>query len=101
MASIVSFVAVGEMVDYCCSKASTLAFYEGLTQELRHFYAAFNVLTIVVKQIAVRQGGQIMLPRKLFIIRSLRGMPLWFQEMVRSHFSKVVFRVRAVRAGSE
>lgn len=45
MASIASFVAVGEMVDYCCSKASTLAFHEGLTQELRHFYAAPNVLT--------------------------------------------------------
>ncbi|CAG8171343.1 unnamed protein product [Penicillium salamii] len=53
MASIVSFVAVGEMVDYCCSKASTLAFYEGLTQELRHFYAAFNVLTIIVHSLWV------------------------------------------------
>lgn len=54
MASIVSFVAVGEMVDYCCSKASTLAFYEGLTQELRHFYAAFNVLTMWVNTILVQ-----------------------------------------------
>lgn len=45
MASIASFVAVGEMVDYCCSKASTLAFHEGLTQELKHFYHAPNVLT--------------------------------------------------------
>lgn len=45
MASIASFVAVGEMVDYCCSKASALAFHEGLTQELKHFYAAPNVLT--------------------------------------------------------
>ena len=45
MASIASFVAVGEMVDYCCSKASALAFHEGLTQELKHFYNAPNVLT--------------------------------------------------------
>lgn len=45
MASIASFVAVGEMVDYCCSKASALAFHEGLRQELKFWYDAPNVRT--------------------------------------------------------
>lgn len=45
IASMASFVALGEMVDYCCSKASALAFHEGLTQELRHWYQARKVRT--------------------------------------------------------
>lgn len=45
IASIASFVAVGEMVDYCCSKASALAFHEGLRQELKFWYNAPNVRT--------------------------------------------------------
>jgi short-subunit dehydrogenase len=48
MASIASFVAVGEMVDYCCSKASALAFHEGLRQELKFWYDAPNVRTRLV-----------------------------------------------------
>ncbi|KAJ6023841.1 hypothetical protein N7540_004638 [Penicillium herquei] len=54
MASIASFVAVGEMVDYCCSKASILAFHEGLTQELKHFYHAPNVRTTIVHPLWVQ-----------------------------------------------
>ncbi|KAJ5165948.1 hypothetical protein N7492_006244 [Penicillium capsulatum] len=45
IASMASFVAVGEMVDYCCSKASMLAFYEGLRLELKYWYHALNVRT--------------------------------------------------------
>lgn len=45
VASAASFVAVGEMVDYCCSKASALAFHEGLRQELKYWYRAPNVRT--------------------------------------------------------
>jgi NADP-dependent 3-hydroxy acid dehydrogenase YdfG len=45
IASLASFVALGEMVDYCCSKASALAFHEGLRQELRYWYNAPNVRT--------------------------------------------------------
>jgi NADP-dependent 3-hydroxy acid dehydrogenase YdfG len=45
IASMASFVALGEMVDYCCSKASALAFHEGLTQELRYWYQAKKVRT--------------------------------------------------------
>lgn len=45
IASMASFVALGEMVDYCCTKASALAFHEGLTQELRYRYQARKVRT--------------------------------------------------------
>jgi len=45
LASMASFVALGEMVDYCCTKASALAFHEGLRQELKHWYNAPNVRT--------------------------------------------------------
>ncbi|KAE8153734.1 hypothetical protein BDV25DRAFT_149062 [Aspergillus avenaceus] len=54
IASMASFVAVGEMVDYCCSKASALAFHEGLGQELRHWYQAPKVRTSVVHPLWVR-----------------------------------------------
>ena len=45
VASMASFVALGEMIDYCCSKASALAFHEGLGQELKHWYKATGVKT--------------------------------------------------------
>ena len=48
VASMASFIALGEMVDYCCSKASALAFHEGLTQELRTWYKAKRVRTSVI-----------------------------------------------------
>ncbi|CAG8237219.1 unnamed protein product [Penicillium salamii] len=50
VASMASFVALGEMVDYCCSKVSALAFHEGLRQELKHWYNAPNVRTRYVPQ---------------------------------------------------
>ena len=45
IASMASFVALGEMVDYCCTKASALAFHEGLSQELKYWYQAPKVRT--------------------------------------------------------
>ncbi|KAL1846436.1 hypothetical protein Plec18167_001472 [Paecilomyces lecythidis] len=45
IASIASFVSMGEAVDYGCSKAAALAFHEGLTQEVKHWYKANNVRT--------------------------------------------------------
>lgn len=48
VASMASFVALGEMVDYSCSKASALAFHEGLAQELRVYYKAPKVRTSIV-----------------------------------------------------
>jgi short-subunit dehydrogenase len=54
IASIASFVAGGTMVDYACSKASALAFHEGLAQELRMWYNAPKVRTSVIHPIWVR-----------------------------------------------
>ncbi|KAJ5643006.1 uncharacterized protein N7484_005513 [Penicillium longicatenatum] len=48
VASVASFVAVGEMVDYCCSKAGALVFHEGLRQELKYWYNAPNVRTSII-----------------------------------------------------
>lgn len=45
IASMASFLALGEMVDYCCTKASALAFHEGLGQELKRWYNAPKVRT--------------------------------------------------------
>lgn len=45
IASMASFVALGEMTDYCCSKASALAFHESLRQELKYWYNAPKVRT--------------------------------------------------------
>lgn len=45
IASVASFVTVGEMVPYACSKAGALAFHEGLRQELIHWYNAPNIRT--------------------------------------------------------
>lgn len=45
VASMASFVALGEMADYCGSKASALAFHESLRQELRYWYNAPKVRT--------------------------------------------------------
>ncbi|RAL01461.1 SDR family oxidoreductase [Aspergillus ibericus CBS 121593] len=54
VASMASFVALGEMIDYCCSKASALAFHEGLGQELKYWYKATGVKTSVVHPFWVR-----------------------------------------------
>lgn len=48
IASMASFMALGEMVDYCCTKASALAFHEGLAQELKLWYNAPKVRTTYV-----------------------------------------------------
>ncbi|KAJ6041381.1 uncharacterized protein N7446_010731 [Penicillium canescens] len=48
VAGTASIVAVGEMVDYCCSKASVLAFHEGLRQALKYSYRAPNVRTSII-----------------------------------------------------
>lgn len=54
VASMASFVALGEMADYCCSKASALAFHESLRQELRSWYNAPAVRTSVIHPLWVR-----------------------------------------------
>ncbi|KAE8385265.1 hypothetical protein BDV23DRAFT_190952 [Aspergillus alliaceus] len=54
IASMASFAALGELVDYCCSKASALAFHEGLGQELRLWYKAPKVRTSVIHPLWVK-----------------------------------------------
>jgi len=45
IASAASFCSYADQVSYCASKASALAFHEGLGQELRHRYHAPKVRT--------------------------------------------------------
>jgi short-subunit dehydrogenase len=45
IASAGSYIGMGEMTDYSGSKASALAFHEGLTQEIRLWYRARKVRT--------------------------------------------------------
>jgi hypothetical protein len=45
IASVASFVAFGQAVDYCVSKAGALAFHEALTQEIRGFYGSEKIRT--------------------------------------------------------
>jgi len=45
MSSLASFVVHAQNVDYSCSKASTLAFHEGLAAELSYRYNAPDVRT--------------------------------------------------------
>ncbi|KAL4867835.1 hypothetical protein BDV12DRAFT_170663 [Aspergillus spectabilis] len=54
IASMASFIGLGDMVEYSCSKASALAFHEGLRQELRLWYKAPKVRTTVVHPLWVR-----------------------------------------------
>ena len=51
VASMASFTGVAEIADYCCTKASALAFHETLRQELRHYYKAPGVRTRYVEHI--------------------------------------------------
>jgi all-trans-retinol dehydrogenase (NAD+) len=48
LASMASFVVWASNVDYSCTKAASLAFHEGLAQELRHRYEADKVRTTCV-----------------------------------------------------
>ena len=45
IASMASFIVHAQNVDYCCTKASALAFHEGLSSELRNRYEAPGVRT--------------------------------------------------------
>ncbi|KAL2842018.1 hypothetical protein BJY01DRAFT_249254 [Aspergillus pseudoustus] len=54
IASMASFTGLGAMVDYSCSKASALAFHEGLSQEISMWYNAPNVRTSIIHPSWVR-----------------------------------------------
>ncbi|KAF1997338.1 NAD(P)-binding protein [Amniculicola lignicola CBS 123094] len=48
VASFAAFFGLAGMVDYSCTKAGLTAFYEGLTQELKHRYGCPQVKTSLV-----------------------------------------------------
>jgi len=48
VASLASFVTLASAVDYSCTKAALVAFYEGLTQELKHRYKCPQIQTSIV-----------------------------------------------------
>lgn len=48
IASMASFLVHAQNVDYACTRASALAFYEGISQELKHRYNANKVHTTYV-----------------------------------------------------
>ena len=53
-ASMAAFVGLAGMADYSCTKAGLIAFYEALTQELKHRYNAPQVQTSIVYPLWVR-----------------------------------------------
>jgi NAD(P)-dependent dehydrogenase (short-subunit alcohol dehydrogenase family) len=46
--SLAAFVGICGTVDYCATKAGTMAFHEGLTQELKHRYKCPEIKTTIV-----------------------------------------------------
>ncbi|KAL2871278.1 hydroxysteroid 17-beta dehydrogenase 11 [Aspergillus lucknowensis] len=105
IASMASFVSLGEMVDYSCSKASALAFHEGLSQELSMWYNAPSVRTSIIHPSWVRTpmintltsagdkftqpiltpvevADAIILPSYQLPMSFLRALPLWIQRGV-------------------
>lgn len=45
IASATSFITIGQIADYTCSKAAAVAFHEGLTQELKYWYKSKKIRT--------------------------------------------------------
>lgn len=54
MASLASFAVTSRNVDYSCTKASVLAFHEGLAMELKATYGVDKIRTTVVHPYWVR-----------------------------------------------
>ncbi len=52
IASVASYVAAPQMVDYSASKAAALSFHEGLTSELTTRYNAPKVRTVVINPVS-------------------------------------------------
>ncbi|QSS62457.1 short-chain dehydrogenase/reductase [Histoplasma capsulatum] len=91
MASMASFIAVGEMADYCGSKASALAFHEALTQELRLWYNAKKVRTSIVHPLWVSTPmiEQLTRPGSVF------SMPVMTVDVVSSAVVKQILSQRS------
>jgi len=56
VASMASYLASCNLVDYCCTKAGVLALHQGLTQELKHRYAAPLVKTTIIHPMFAKTG---------------------------------------------
>ncbi|OJD12733.1 hypothetical protein AJ78_06711 [Emergomyces pasteurianus Ep9510] len=91
IASMASFVALGEMADYSGSKASALAFHESLTQELRLWYKAKKVRTSIIHPLWVRTPmiQQLTKPGSVF------NMPLMTIEVVSNAVVKQILSQRS------
>ncbi|KAF8867145.1 NAD(P)-binding protein [Acephala macrosclerotiorum] len=119
IASMASYVVHAQNVDYSCTKASALAFNEGLHSELKSRYKAPNVRTTVVNPIWIRtpmieplvakpdfkdpvlepedvtaaivnqvvsgRSGQLILPKEVNFLSTLRAWPSWLQTTVRNN----------------
>ncbi|KKZ61467.1 hypothetical protein EMCG_00129 [[Emmonsia] crescens] len=92
IASMASFVALGDMADYSSSKAGALAFHESLTQELKIWYKAKKVRMSIVHPMWVNTPmiQQLTSPRTAF------NMPLMTVEVVSN---AVVKQILAQRSG--
>ncbi|QQK42841.1 Short-chain dehydrogenase/reductase SDR [Penicillium digitatum] len=54
VASVASFLTLGEMVSYAASKAGAMSFQEGLRQELKYWHKAPNVRTSIIHPLWVQ-----------------------------------------------
>ncbi|CAI7654401.1 unnamed protein product [Penicillium pancosmium] len=123
IASATSFITIGQIADYTCSKAAAVAFHEGLTQELKHcivhpfwvrtpmiddmikaghkfsepVMSTKEVSSAIVKQITSQNGGQLIVPSSHGRVTLLRALPCWYQEMVRDGASKSFVRLRELQ----
>ena len=48
VASMASFLGLGEIADYCTTKAGALAFHESLGQEIKYWYKAPKIRTSII-----------------------------------------------------
>jgi hypothetical protein len=60
-----------------------------------------DVSQAVVEHIVTRKSGQSIIPRHCSVAGSLRGLPLWLQEAIRSYVSSIILRVGIKRAADE
>ncbi|RDL41789.1 putative estradiol 17-beta-dehydrogenase 11 [Venustampulla echinocandica] len=67
IASMSSFIAPAQLVDYACTKTAAMAFHEGLSSELRARYKAPNVRTTIVHPSWIRTP----------LIETLYTYPAW------------------------
>ncbi|EEH17203.2 hypothetical protein PABG_07290 [Paracoccidioides brasiliensis Pb03] len=93
VASMASFIGLGGMAPYSCSKASAMAFHEALGQELKLWYRADKVRTSIVFPYWVRTGMVGGLTGRGG--RDVGGMPVMDVEVVSGAVVKLVLGQRS------